>query len=424
MTSFARKSVCWGLKLNLVALNRGGVRKLSSDRDALDAVDALVPSIAESASRRDAERELPWKEVELLSTSGLTAITVPAAYGGAGVSIGTLVEVTERIAAADPSLAQIPQNHFANLERLRLYGSDEQRNFFYPRILAGDRLGNATAEPGDKHPNHHATQVRKDGVGYRISGRKIYSTGALFAHWVPVTAVDESGAAWVVYVPRHAKGVEVIDDWEGFGQRTTASGTVVLDDVYVEPISMFASSAQAKKFDTTSAVPQIIHVAIDLGIGRCAVEEAIRFLKTSSNPGRGSGVSKAVEDTLAVREVGALKLQHNVAKVMTERAAGLIDAAVASGRQVDAAAASTAVAEAKILSTEFALTATNKLFELAGTHSTLKRHNLDRHWRNARTHTLHDAVRWKYHAVGNYYLNGLSADPWTLGHPYTPTPEQ
>ena len=64
--------------------------------------------------------------------------------------------------------------------------------------------------------------------------------------------------------------------------------------------------------------------------------------------------------------------------------------------------------ESKVLTTEVAIAATNKLFELAGTRSTLREHNLDRHWRNARTHTLHDPVRWKYFHVGNYHLNGVN----------------
>ena len=72
------------------------------------------------------------------------------------------------------------------------------------------------------------------------------------------------------------------------------------------------------------------------------------------------------------------------------------------------AAAQLAVAEAKVLTTEIALSASNTLFELAGTRSTLAEHNLDRHWRNARTHTLHDPVRWKYAIVGNHALNGVN----------------
>jgi alkylation response protein AidB-like acyl-CoA dehydrogenase len=91
---------------------------------------------------------------------------------------------------------------------------------------------------------------------------------------------------------------------------------------------------------------------------------------------------------------------------LTEAAQVLDDA---RGRTLDAddvAAASIAVARAKAVSTEVALAASEKLFELSGARASLAEFSLDRHWRNARVHTLHDPVRWKYHAVGNYVLNG------------------
>ena len=85
---------------------------------------------------------------------------------------------------------------------------------------------------------------------------------------------------------------------------------------------------------------------------------------------------------------------------------GDVDQGVGDDGAASAARASIAVAEAKVLTTEIALLASEKLFELAGSRATLAEFNLDRHWRNARVHTLHDPVRWKYHAVGAYHLNG------------------
>ena len=69
------------------------------------------------------------------------------------------------------------------------------------------------------------------------------------------------------------------------------------------------------------------------------------------------------------------------------------------------ARASVAVAEAKVLANDIALFASSRLFEFGGASSARTSLNLDRHWRNARTHTLHDPVRWKYHLIGNYVLN-------------------
>ncbi|MEJ2803721.1 SfnB family sulfur acquisition oxidoreductase [Comamonadaceae bacterium PP-2] len=396
---------------------------IRGDREAVDAARLLAEEAREGAAERDANRVLPWSLLDRFSAAGLAGITVPRAHGGADVSVKTLVEVFIELADADPALAQIPQNHFAVMERLRLHGTAEQQAFFYPRFLAGDRLGNATAEPGDKRPNEHATAIRPDpaGRGYRITGRKVYSTGALFAQWIPVSAVDERGQGWVVFAPRESAGIEVIDDWDSFGQRTTASGTVVFDDVPVDALYAFPSAAQVKGLDTTSSVSQLIHAAIDLGIARRAIADTIRMLKANANPARGSGARSATEDTLTLREIGKLKLHYTAAEVLLTRAAQAADAARVAQDQALIEQTLIAVTEAKILTTEISLEAGSKLFELVGTHSTLNRYALDRHWRNARTHTLHDGVRWKYVALGQYHLNDLIPDPWAFGHPYRPS---
>ena len=395
------------------------VHVISSDEEAIAVAGALALVFAEGASDRDRERRLPVGEIEAFSASGLWGATVPRAFGGAGISSVTLARIVATISAADPSFGQIPQNHFATLERLRLHGSPEQQAFFFARVLAGDRLGNATAEPGDKRPSDHATRLTTQHGRLVLDGRKVYSTGALFAHWVPVSAKDGEDRNVTVYVPRQAAGLHVIDDWSGFGQRTTASGTVVLDGVAIEPLWVFRNNLGARaRYDTCNPTSQLIHAAIDLGIAKAAIDDASRLMRSLAHPARGSGGLPPSDDPIALRDIGELFVEYHAAEALTERAARLIDAASASASEPEALAALIATAEAKILTTEIALTATNKLFDLVGTQSTLAAHNLDRHWRNARTHTLHDGVRWKYHAVAQFHLNGIGCDPWTIGHPY------
>lgn len=397
--------------------------RIGSDADAIATATRLAGRFAANAAERDRNRLLPWPEVEEFSQSGLWAITVPKQYGGAEVSTTTLVKVVALISAADPSIGQLTQNHYAGIERLRLHGSEPQREFFFARMLAGDRFGNATAEPGDKPPKEHRTRVEKTRDGFRVTGRKVYATGALFAHWVPVSAIDDDGENVTAYVARNSPGLDIHDDWSGFGQRTTASGTVVLDHVPVEPLQIFRNGKSKKTLDTANAVSQIVHAAIDLGITKAALDDTLDFLRKRSHPARGSGIAVALADPLTLRDIGASTVGYHGAEALTERAARLIEEAQVSGQPSDAARALIAVVEAKVATTEISLTATNKLFELAGTQSTLEQYGLDRHWRNARTHTLHDGVRWKYHAVGQYELNGLLCDPWTLAHPYSPVPE-
>jgi len=394
------------------------INLIRSDKEALEIARRLASEFAIDAPRRDRERHLPSNEVETFSASGLWGINVPRAFGGADVSVGTIVDVFEIISAADSSLGQIPQNHFATLERLKHDGTPSQQDFFFSRALAGERFGNATAEPGDKLPSEHETRVRRTGSGFVLSGRKVYSTGALFAHWIPVAARDDDGLTVTAFVARHARGVEVIDDWSGFGQRTTASGQVRLDNVELDELQIVKRGRRAN-IDAANAVSQLIHAAIDLGIGHAALDDTKRFLRELSHPARGSAVTRAVDDPFSLRDIGALTVAYHAAQALTMRAAALIDSARGEAERHDVAAAIVATAEAKILTTQFALDASNKLFELAGTQSTLEKHNLDRHWRNARTHTLHDSVRWKYHAVGQFALNEMLCDPFTYAHPYS-----
>ena len=108
-----------------------------------------------------------------------------------------------------------------------------------------------------------------------------------------------------------------------------------------------------------------------------------------------------------IADIGRLKLELHAAEALLRKASQVLDEVNAGPvDEASAARASIAVAEAKVLTTEVALQASEKLFELAGSRATLAEFNLDRHWRNARVHTLHDPVRWKYHAVGAWHLNG------------------
>jgi SfnB family sulfur acquisition oxidoreductase len=393
---------------------------IRSDNEAIETARRLAAEFAVDAATRDRERRLPLDEIEAFSASGLWGISVPRAFGGIDVSLRTIAQIFDTISAADSSLGQIPQNHFATLERLRHDGTPAQQDFFFSRALAGERFGNATAEPGDRLPSEHETRVRRDANGsFVLTGRKVYSTGALFAHWIPVAARDDDGLPVTAFVARHARGVEVIDDWSGFGQRTTASGQVRLHDVELDALQIVARGRRAT-LDAANAVSQLIHAAIDLGIGRASLEETKRLLHDVAHPARGSGASHATADPFTLRDIGALTVDLHAAEALTARAATSIDAARGTDAPRAAVAdAIVATAEAKIVTTQFALDASNKLFELAGTQSTLSEHNLDRHWRNARTHTLHDSVRWKYHAVGQYALNDLVCDPFTYANPYT-----
>ena len=381
------------------------VAVIRNDAEALNVARELAAHFKRESVVRDRERRLPHDELELFSHTGLWGITVPKAYGGAGVSNVTLAQVVAIIAAADASLGQIPQNHFYALEVLRVNGSDTQKERLYAEVLAGQRFGNALAELGTKTAHERTTHLVTAETGYRINGRKFYATGALYAHRIPTSVVDDHGVHLLAFVRRGSEGLNVIDDWSGFGQRTTGSGSVVFDNVFVAREDVIPFQTAFERPTPVGPLAQILHAAIDTGIARAAFEDSLHFVRTKTRPWIDATTDIASEDPLTLKSFGHLSVRLHAAEALLERAGEYLDTAQANPTANTVAEASIAVAEVRALSTEISLAAGSTIYELAGSQATLAEHGLDRQWRNARVHTLHDPVRWKYHAVGNYYLN-------------------
>ncbi|MDC4497167.1 SfnB family sulfur acquisition oxidoreductase [Acinetobacter baumannii] len=380
---------------------------IRSDEEAIEVAKQLAQEFATEASDRDRERRLPLNEIQQFSQSGLWAITVPKQFGGAQVKYRTLAEVIKTIASVDPSLAQLPQNHLVFIEHLRLDAKPEQQQFFFNLVLRGIRFGNAFSEKHSKTVADLTTKLQKTEHGYEINGKKFFATGALLAHWIPIVAINEQGQPYAALVPRETSGVNIINDWSGFGQRTTVSGTVELNQVPVREEYLVPIYQAFERPTPAGAISQFIQAAVDAGIARGAIEETIQYVKNHSRAWIDSGLEKASDDPYTIANIGDLKIKLRAAEAVLDLAGDAIDQAIANTTEEHVNQATLLVAEAKVLTTEIAILAANKLFELSGTRSTLSELNLDRHWRNARTHTLHDPVRWKYHIVGNYYLNGV-----------------
>ena len=380
---------------------------IRSDEEAIQVAKTLAVEFAKEASQRDYQRQLPLREVQQYSASGLWGITIPKQFGGAGVSYKTLAEVVKIISSADSSLGQIAQNHWAFLEHIRLDASLEQQEFFFAQVLQGKRFGNAFSEKGSKTVADLTTKIAfKDGHAV-INGQKFFATGALLAHWIPVVAVSEEGKPFAALVPQHTPGLTIVNDWSGFGQRTTVSGSVHLNNVQVDLKYIVPIHQAFERPTAAGAISQFIQSAIDAGIARGAIDETIAYVRAHARPWIDSGLEQASQDPYTIANIGELKIKLRAAEAVLALAGEAIDHALLNPTEETVSEATLITAESKVLTTEIALLAANKLFELSGTRSTLSELNLDRHWRNARTHTLHDPVRWKLNIVGNYYLNDV-----------------
>lgn len=383
-------------------------RIIKDDAEALEIAATVALRIAPGAAKRDQERLLPYNEIEMMSDEGLFGITVPKEYGGPEVKAGTVSRVIALLSGADGSIGQIPQNHFFMLEALRLLGSDDQKRFFYNRVLGGERFFNAVAERSGKTADDHTTTLLSGDNRYELNGRKFYSTGVLFANWIAVVANDDDGKSALAFVPRADVGVTLLDDWTGFGQRTTGSGTTILKNVAVDAFQILQFERLFETPTSMGPFAQIMHAAVEQGTADAALAETVNFIRTKSRPSKDSGVEKASLDPYTITMIGEMKIRADASSAMLDRAARFVDVARSSPSKDSVAAASIAVAEAKVATTEAALFVSSKMIELGGSSATLSEHGLDRYWRNARTHTVHDPVRWKYKFIGDYWLNGIA----------------
>ena len=379
---------------------------IQSDEEAIQIATQLAQEFAVNAVQRDLERILPFEEVEKFSQSGLWAITVPKQYGGAEVSSLTVAKVIAIMSGVDGSLGQIPQNHFYGLEVLRNTGTEQQKQKLYAEVLKGARFGNALAEFKTKNSTQRQTQIRYENNKAIINGEKFYCTGSLFAHRIPTLVKDDHSRDFLAFIPRNAKGVEIKDDWTGFGQRVTGSGTVKLEQVEVDINDVIPFDQAFLTPTLVGPFAQIMHASIETGIARAAFEETLKRVR-NARPWIDSGVEQATQDPLTLYEIGRLAADVKAVELLLTQAANSIDRAKPNPNEQNIAQASIDVAKVRALSSEIALKASSKLIELAGSRGSQRSDNLDRFWRNARTHTLHDASRWKYYFIGQYVLNGI-----------------
>ncbi|SDS31392.1 acyl-CoA dehydrogenase family protein [Actinoplanes derwentensis] len=375
-----------------------------------DAAIAAAHQLADLLEPGDIQRDrdgadvIPHEALAALDASGLLGVTVPAADGGPGLGPRTLAEVTRILAMADPAIAQIPQGHFLMVDVLAVHGGAEARKRILTDVLAGRRLGNGLAERGGKHAQDLTTRI----TGGRLDGVKYYTTGALTSAWIAVSALDENNRLVLALVPRDAEGVAVGTDWDMIGQRATISGTATFTSVPVEPGLRIDYAGVFEVPQQLGARAQLVHTAIEVGIAGAALRDARRYLRDKARPSSEAvrrGATAATDDPHVRHRYGRLATKVRAAEALLDSAARTLAEVGLIPAGPDAAArGSLAVAAAKAFGTEVALEAGSELFTLCGTSSAAAKYDLDRHWRNARTHSVHDPIDYKYAHIAAFEL--------------------
>lgn len=238
---------------------------LGADYEAVAAkFRSIFERIAATALEREHQRRLPHEEIDWLKQAGFGAVRVPRKYGGDGVSLPQLFELLIELSAADSNITQALRGHFAFVEdRLNQHATTDQSAWF-ARFVSGETAGNAWTEVGEVKVGDVNTRVQETPNGLVVNGEKFYTTGSIYADWLDVYAGRHSDDEPVIaLVNRHQPGVTISDDWDGFGQRTTGSGTTVFENAAVdaENITVFTD-----RFRYQTAFYQLVHLATLAGI--------------------------------------------------------------------------------------------------------------------------------------------------------------
>ncbi len=404
-------------RTSLVMLEPERPPVLVDHRDAVSVAQAFAEGIASRAIERDQSALLPVEELADLDQSGLLAITVPAEFGGSGLGARTMAETARAIAAVDPAVAQAAQGHFLFVDVLAAFGSAWQRHRLFADVLEGRRIANALAERGGAHAQDLKTRLRGD-IGLQpdaapyLEGTKYYATGALTAHWIATSALDDGGRQRLVFVERQQPGVTLRRDWNAMGQRATVSGSVEYAAVKVDRELVLDYARCYEVPQQLGARAQLYHAAIQVGIAGAALRDAEWFVTEKARPffeaARAGVASTAVEDPHTLRRFGEIAARVAAAEALLRETAATVDEiGLLPADEHAAARGSIAVAKLKAFASETAVSVASDLFSLAGASSTDRSYDLDRHWRNARTHASHDPADWKYFHIGNYQLAGV-----------------
>lgn len=379
--------------------------------ERLDRLTRIVEQLRAVDPVAERERVLQYDAVDEIRRTGVLSLRVPQRYGGPGGSIRDVLSAVVHLASGSSNVAQALRAHFGFSERLLSNrATDAERAEWFPRINAGLLIGNAITDAKGRVPGSSDTTVLPDRNGVlRLNGQKFYSTGTLYADVIAVSAVDAAGNDVQVIVPTDRAGVELFDDWDGFGQRTTASGGSRFTDVEIAPVEVTTVSDGDHLGHSTTFL-QLYLAAVAAGIAAAIRDDAVEYVRTRARPAAHSVAARAAEDPFVLHAVGEIGTAAAVARSLVLSAADVLDALVDQGRVFDAdalAEAAVAVAQAQLVTERLTLDAAQRLFDTGGASATARTLNLDRHWRNARALASHNPLDYKAHAVGNYLVNAV-----------------
>ncbi|MFT4233855.1 MAG: acyl-CoA dehydrogenase family protein [Microbacterium sp.] len=361
----------------------------------------LFAQIADGESERERGGIPPREQLQLLIDAGFAGLRVPRDLGGEGARLSTVLRLISELAVADVNLAHIWRNHVSFLED-RLAGRDDPRSDEWLRRLGrGEIIGGGWSEPGTGTPGISTHLVATEG-GWLLSGVKYYTTGSIYADWATVLALEPDGTQVVALVNTSAPGVTIGDDWDGFGQRLTGSGSVTYENVHVPTENVFRYEAryvyQLQFYQSTLN-------ALLVGIANALVRDGAAALRARGRSHPNALSPAPADDPELLEVLGRVSAHAWAAESAFLASLDALDADLESSDD-DWSASRLATYRTQLVVTQNVLDAASAVFDALGSSGTSASFALDRHWRNARTIASHNPRVYVARIVGDAAVNG------------------
>lgn len=376
--------------------------------EALARADIVAATLRATAADRDRANQAPLPEIDLLREADLLQVGEPVAYGGSGLDYAQSAQITRRVARGDTSIAHLLGYHYAQQRIPHLFGTPEQADALSRR--------NAQFKPfwgGVQNPRGaDGLTLTRDGSGFRLDGRRTFASGASVSDQLSVTAALDGDLVFLS-IPTRRDGFTPLGDWDNIGQRLTDSGGVVFDGTRIERDEVLGDDPLTGRVPTayqTLVTPhwQLAFVNFYIGTAEGALAEALDWTRGHASVWETADADEATDDPYILELIGELRAQVTGASLLADRAGDALQDALDIGPDLTAeqrAEAAIAIAEAKYVTTKVSLEVTSRLFEVQGARATTSAYGFDRHWRNLRTHTVHDPVAYKAREIGDWTLN-------------------
>ncbi|WAS57246.1 acyl-CoA dehydrogenase family protein [Burkholderia ambifaria] len=380
------------------------------DARAIDA-DALaraIDSLRATAAARDRAGGHAADEKQWLADAGLLTLAVPREFGGQEAAWPAIYDTIRQIARVDSALAHLVGFQILQIVSVDVWGSVAQRERYLRGTVEHRWWWGNAVNPLDTRLVATATP---DG-GYRLDGVKGFCSGTRGSQRMTVSAHDpETGRTVFGVVPTDRDGITVNDDWDPIGQRQTDSGSVRFDGVTLAPDDVLhrSETPPTPRATLRTLVSQLVLTNLFVGLAEGALAEARDYVLKHGRPWIHSGVAQAGDDPYTLQRFGDMRVRAVAAASLADRAARELQRAWSRRDALTAderAEVALAVSEAKIVAQRAALDNGEALFDACGARATAASLGLDRFWRNARTHTLHDPLDYRLRDVGRFALTG------------------